>query len=79
MPFWKGQKDYSGICQDIIYILFGTSSDILIEKCSIVLFVSAPERVNNKEYFYVNNVVEMPLEGEIAYEYIDESDDESEE
>lgn len=43
------------------------------EKCSIVIFVTAPERVQNQEYFFVNNVIEIPLEGEVAFEYVDDS------
>ena len=43
------------------------------ENCRLVLFVSSPEKNNyGKSYFYVNNTVEMPLEGTIDYEYLDE-------
>lgn len=42
------------------------------ENCSLVLFVTAPERVDRGEYFFVNNVIEMPLEGEVAFEYEEE-------
>lgn len=46
------------------------------DNCSIVLFVSAPEKKNGTEYFYVNNVVKMPLEGQITYEYAEEDTEE---
>ena len=43
------------------------------ENCRLVLFVTSPETNNyGKSYFYVNNAVEMPLDGSIDFEYIDE-------
>ncbi len=45
------------------------------ENCSIVLFVTTPEKVQGRESYFVNNVIEMPLEGEVAFEY-EESEDE---
>ena len=46
------------------------------ENCSLVIFVTAPEKVQGRESFFVNNVIEMPLEGEVAFEYVDEAADE---
>ena len=43
------------------------------ENCRLVLFVTSPETNSyGKSYFYVNNAVEMPLDGSIDFEYIDE-------
>lgn len=42
-----------------------------IDNCRLVLFVTAPETRNGRKYFYVNNVVEMPVAGKIDYEYIE--------
>lgn len=42
--------------------------------CRLVLFVTSPESRNGSKYFYVNNTVEMPLEGTIDYEYLDEQE-----
>ena len=43
------------------------------ENCRLVLFVTSPETNNyGKSYFYVNNAVEMPLDGSIDFEYLDE-------
>ena len=45
------------------------------DKCRLVLFVSSPEKNNyGKSYYYVNNVVEMPLDGSIDFEYLDEEE-----
>ena len=44
------------------------------DNCRLVLFVTSPESRNGKKYFYVNNTVEMPLEGTIDYEYLDEQE-----
>jgi hypothetical protein len=41
------------------------------DKCSLVIFVTTPERVDRNEYYFVNNVIKMPLEGQHAFEYID--------
>jgi hypothetical protein len=41
-----------------------------------VLFVTAPEKVQGRESYFVNNVIEMPLEGEVAFEYEDDAEDE---
>ncbi|MBR5282167.1 MAG: Omp28-related outer membrane protein [Alistipes sp.] len=43
------------------------------ENCRLVLFVTSPETNSyGKSYFYVNNAVEMPIDGSIDFEYIDE-------
>lgn len=39
------------------------------ENCSLVIFVTTPEKVQGRESYFVNNVIEMPLEGEVAFEY----------
>ena len=46
------------------------------ENCSLVLFVTAPEKIQGRESYFVNNVIEIPLEGEVAFEYVDEAADE---
>lgn len=46
------------------------------ENCSLVLFVTAPEKLQGRESYFVNNVIEMPLEGEVAFEYEDDTEDE---
>ena len=46
-------------------------SDWVADNCRLVLFVTSPESRNGSKYFYVNNVVEMPLDGTIDYEYLD--------
>ena len=46
------------------------------ENCSLVLFVTAPEKIQGRESYFVNNVIEMPLEGEVAFEYEDDTEDE---
>ncbi|MBR4995864.1 MAG: Omp28-related outer membrane protein [Alistipes sp.] len=47
-----------------------------LENCSLVIFVSTPERNGGVKYFYVNNVIKMPLEGETTFEYEEETSDE---
>ena len=43
------------------------------DHCRLVLFVTSPEANSyGKSYFYVNNAVEMPLDGSIDFEYLDE-------
>lgn len=49
-------------------------SDWNADNCSLVLFVTSPESRNGSKYFYVNNTVEMPLDGTIDYEYLDEQE-----
>lgn len=41
------------------------------KNCRLVLFVTSPEARNGRKYFYVNNVVEMPINGTIDFEYLD--------
>ncbi|MBR5863413.1 MAG: Omp28-related outer membrane protein [Alistipes sp.] len=48
-------------------------SDWVADHCRLVLFVTSPETNNyGKSYFYVNNAVEMPIDGSIDFEYLDE-------
>ncbi|MBR5863415.1 MAG: hypothetical protein IKY76_02530 [Alistipes sp.] len=45
----------------------------MADNCRLVLFVTSPEKNSyGKSYFYVNNAVEMPIDGSIDYEYLDE-------
>ena len=46
------------------------------DNCRLVLFVSSPEARSGRTYFYVNNTVEMPLEGSVDYEYLEETAEE---
>ena len=48
-------------------------SNWVADNCRLVLFVTSPEKNSyGKSYFYVNNAVEMPIDGSIDYEYLDE-------
>ena len=49
------------------------------DKCSLVLFITTPERVDRSEYYFVNNAIKMPLEGQYSFEYNDDETTDSEE
>ena len=49
------------------------------DKCSLVLFITTPERVDRYKYYFVNNAIKMPLEGQYSFEYNDDETTDSEE